>query len=435
MIHTIIEIIATISDVVFLAWFVSCYHSVYVWKKTKALIWVAIFLIYQLFVDAVFPAFDMIALIGVVIVSVGYSITLQRKPLVKAIFAAFLYLIVIMLTGNLVNSVFSVAIDDIDAVIQGSDSYLRVIYLLVCKLMHFASYRLLLKIFGKDRTLDWKNGMLSFLFTIAIAFALGFLMKLAVSNPSDEVEVLVLILAALLILLNVILYLMIYRVQSLLKSRYDLMLIQERMTSEKNRVEEVSLIWDNIRQVKHDLKNHFSVLKGHLNEEDIESCQKYVSQLSGTIESMGNLIQSGNSVIDYLINTKLSTLDNVEVLISGYVGNYADIADVDLACILGNVLDNAIEAQEHVVSAKRIELLFLRKNSNRMIICKNTIKESVLRNNQRLKSTKDVPELHGMGHQIVETTVKKYNGLIDYFEKDDMFGVQIVLPYITQLPN
>lgn len=435
MIHTIIEIIATIIDVIFLAWFISCYHSVSVWKKPKALIWVTLLLTYQLFIDTVLPAFDMVALIGVVVFSVGFSITLERKALIKSIFAAFLYLIVIMLTGNLVYSVFSVTIDDIDAVIHGSDSYLRVIYLLVCKLMHFASYRLLLKIFGKDRTLDWKNGVLSFLFTIATAFALGFLMKLAVSNPSDEVEVLVLILAALLILLNVILYLMIYQVQSLLKSRYDLMLIQERMTSEKNRVEEVSLIWDNIRQVKHDLKNHFSVLKGHLNEGDIESCQKYVSQLSGTIESMGNLIQSGNSVIDYLINTKLSTLDNVEVLISGYVGNYADIADVDLACILGNVLDNAIEAQEHVVSAKRIELLFLRKNSNRMIICKNTIKESVLRNNQRLKSTKDVPELHGMGHQIVETTVKKYNGLIDYFEKDDMFGVQIVLPDITQLPN
>ena len=150
---------------------------------------------------------------------------------------------------------------------------------------------------------------------------------------------------------------------------------------------------------------------------------------------MGNLIQSGNSVIDYLINTKLSTLDNVEVLISGYVGNYADIADVDLACILGNILDNAIEAQDHVISSKRIELLFLRKNSNRIIICKNTVKESVLQNNQRLKSTKEAPELHGMGHQIVETTVKKYNGLIDYFEKDDMFGVQIVLPDITQLPN
>ena len=160
-----------------------------------------------------------------------------------------------------------------------------------------------------------------------------------------------------------------------------------------------------------------------------------MTQLYGTIESMGNLIQSGNSVIDYLINTKLSTLDNVEVLVSGYVGNYADIADVDLACILGNILDNAIEAQANVISSKRIELLFLRKNSNRIIICKNTIKESVLRNNQRLKTTKKAPELHGMGHQIVETTVKKYDGLIDYFEKDDMFGVQIVLPEKLQLPD
>ena len=435
MIHTIIEIIATIIDVVFLAWFVSCYHSVSVWKKPKALIWVALLLIYQLFIDAVLPAFDMVALIGVVVFSVGFSIALEQKALIKSIFAALLYLIVIMLTGNLVYSAFSVAIEDIDAVIHGSDSYLRVIYLLVCKLMHFASYRLLLKIFGKDRTLDWKNGVLSFLFTIATAFALGFLMKLAVSNPSDVVEVLVLILASLLILLNVILYLMIYQVQSLLKSKYELMLIQERMTSEKSRVEEVAVIWNNIRQVKHDLKNHFSVLKGHLNDGDIASCQKYVSQLSGTIESMGNMIQSGNSVIDYLINTKLSTLDNVEVLISGYVGNYADIEDVDLACILGNILDNAIEAQDHVVSAKRIELLFLRKNSNRMIICKNTIKESVLQKNQRLKTTKEAPELHGMGHQIVESTVKKYNGLIDYFEKDDMFGVQIVLPDIVQLPD
>lgn len=435
MIHTIIEIIATVTDVVFLAWFVSCFHAVSVWKKPKALVWIALFLVYQLFVDAILPAFDMIALIGVVVVSVGYSITLQRKSLIKAIFAAFLYLIVIMLTGNLVYSVFSVAIEDIDTVIHGSDSYLRVIYLLVCKLMHFAFYRLLLKIFGKDRTLDWKNGVLSFLFTIATAFALGFLMKLAVSNPSYEVEIIVLVLAALLILLNIILYLMIYQVQSLLKSKYDLMLLQDRMTFEKSRVEEVTVIWNNIRQVKHDLKNHFSVLKGHLNEGDIESCQKYVTQLYGTIESMGNLIQSGNSVIDYLINTKLSTLDNVEVLISGYVGNYADIADVDLACILGNILDNAIEAQDHVVSSKRIELLFLRKNTNRIIICKNTVKESVLQNNQRLKSTKEAPELHGMGHQIVETTVKKYNGLIDYFEKDDMFGVQIVLPDITQLPN
>ena len=73
MIHTIIEIVATVVDVVFLAWFVSCFHAVSVWKKPTALVWIVLFLVYQLFVDAVLPAFDLIALIGVIVVSVGYS--------------------------------------------------------------------------------------------------------------------------------------------------------------------------------------------------------------------------------------------------------------------------------------------------------------------------------------------------------------------------
>ena len=95
---------------------------------------------------------------------------------------------------------------------------------------------------------------------------------------------------------------------------------------------------------------------------------------------------------------------------------------------MANLLDNAIEAQEKLVSEKRIELLFLYRKSSRIIICKNTIDKSVLQNNKEMKSTKDSPELHGIGHQIVETTVGKYNGLIDYFEDSGMFGVQIVIP-------
>ena len=253
-------------------------------------------------------------------------------------------------------------------------------------------------------------------------------MKIAIENQTPGVEIVIFILAIILIFMNLILYIMIYQLQALLKNKYELALMQDRMAFEKNRVDEASVIWNNIRQVKHDLKNHFVVMRGHLNGGDLESCMKYLSKLDETVENMGNMIQSGNSVIDYLINSKLSNLDGVEVLISGYVGNYTDIEDVDLACILGNILDNAVEAQKAVVSEKRIELLFLQKKSNRVIICKNKIKESVLQNNQKLKSTKESPELHGIGHQIVESTVKKYNGLIDYFEKDDMFGVQIILP-------
>ena len=66
-------------------------------------------------------------------------------------------------------------------------------------------------------------------------------------------------------------------------------------------------------------------------------------------------------------------------------GEYNDIDEIDLACILGNILDNAVEAQKDVINGGHIELHFLQKNSNRVIVCKNTIAESVLQENKNLK--------------------------------------------------
>ena len=235
-------------------------------------------------------------------------------------------------------------------------------------------------------------------------------------------------LSIILISLNIILYLMIWQVQNLMRSKYELRLMQERMDAEKTRIDEATYIWDNIKKVRHDLKTHFTVIRGKLEESDAEACKEYLENLYQTVDHMGNLVQSGNSVIDYLINSKLSGLENIQVLISGYVGNYSDIEEVDLACILGNILDNAVEAQKNVAGEKRIELHFLQKNANRIILCKNTIGISVLKTNKELKSTKKSSESHGLGHRIVEEKVNKYHGILDYFEEDSMFGVQIILP-------
>lgn len=112
---------------------------------------------------------------------------------------------------------------------------------------------------------------------------------------------------------------------------------------------------------------------------------------------------------------------------SGSIGDISDIEELDLACLFGNILDNAIEATEKN-KEKRIELLFLRQNSNRVIICKNTVSESVLKNNKQLKTTKKQQETHGLGTSIVARIVQKYHGVVEYYEESDMFGVQIILP-------
>ena len=428
MMPLIVEILATVIDVIFLAWFVPRFVGMPLRKCPIALIWIFAELTYQLVADHFFKGFDLIYIIGVLIISIAFAFSLDKKKPIWCVFSGLLYLITPMLLNSLVYFVFSLFVVQLDAVIQGSDSYLRVLYILACKIIQLAFYRLILLIFKKDQTLDLKNGILSFLFTTVTALSLGALIEISTLCESPSADVMILALACILILLNVILYLMIYQVQTLAKSKYELTLVHKQMEFERSRMEEAHVIWQNIRKVRHDLKNHFTVIRGTLNEGDVESCKRYMDGLYQTVESMGNLIQSGNSSIDYIINSKLSNLDGVRVLVSGYVVNYNDIEPADLACVLGNIIDNAIEAQGKVEEDRCIELHFLQKGSNRIIVCKNSISFSVLNENKHLKSTKPSPEWHGLGHQIVEATVKKYHGWIDYFEEGNMFGVQIVLP-------
>ena len=426
MMPLIVEILATVIDVIFLAWFVPRFVGMPLRKRPIALIWIFAELTYQLVADHFFKGFDLIYIIGVLIISTAFAFSLDKKKPIWCVFSGLLYLITPMLLNSLVYFVFSLFVEELDTVIQGSDSYLRVLYILACKIIQFAFYRLILQIFKKDQTLNLKNGILSFFFTTATALSLGALIKLSMLCQTASADMMILGLACILILLNVILYLMIYQVQMLAKSKYELTLVHKQMEFERSRMEEAHVIWQNIRKVRHDLKNHFTVIRGTLDEGDVESCKRYMDGLYQTVESMGNLIQSGNSSIDYIINSKLSNLDGVRVLVSGYVGNYNDIEPADLACVLGNIIDNAIEAQGKVEEDRCIELHFLQKGSNRIIVCKNSVSCSVLNENKHLKSTKPSPEWHGLGHQIVEATVKKYHGWIDYFEEGKMFGVQII---------
>ena len=424
--NTFVEIAATVIDVIFLVWFVPRFIRSS-WKNNKlSIIFPIGCLAFQIIADHFFHIFDLIYMGVCLLFALCFAFSLSKKTPLWCIFSALLFVITPMLSNSLVYSVCSTIFDNTDAILGEANIQPRIIYLCVCKIVQFTFYRIILLIFKKDQTLDAKNGVLSFFFTVATALALGALMKL--STTYEGADWLILGLAAILILLNIILYLMIYQVQALMKSKYELSLVHKQMEFERARMGEAHTIWENIRKVKHDLKNHFTVIKGTLDRGDTESCKKYLTGLYATVESMGNLIRSGNSAIDYIINSKLSNLDGVQVLISGYAGNYNDIDDVDLACILGNIIDNALEAQENVKEDKRIELHFLQKNSNRIIICKNTISSSVLKENKELRSTKAVPELHGLGHQIVETTISKYNGWVDYFEEENVFGVQLILP-------
>ncbi len=365
----------------------------------------------------------------------------DRRWLRGLVFVGIAALTVLSVTGVLL-SVFIVA----DIRPMNVESFLTAIFggMEVESTVDFLYWRIIISailfnllriFFGKKTPYLLKKGILIGLFVLGIAFSVTVLASLASSdvrhllNPfsgyMDSTERIAAIIP--LFFTNLGLVALYLYLQKLHQGSYEARLFAEKKRFEENRYNDANAIWENVRKVQHDIKQHLTVINGYLSEGKTDECKEYISTLLPNIERMGNLIKSDNRILDYLINSKLCALENTQVVISGSVGDLSDIADGDLACLMGNILDNAIEGTQ-TAEEKRIELHFSKQNSNRIIICKNTVAKSVLAENSGLKSTKQNGDAHGYGTKIVAEIVAKYHGMIDYYEEFDLFGVQIILP-------
>ncbi len=427
MISFIIELIVSFLDSIICFYFISSFLRYSFFKCKWNYLAITVYFGITLIGDLYMPGFS--TLIPLLLIAASYLFAVLSAPQhpVKALLAICIYEAAYILLASLVYTTISILIDDFDQIMQGSDSVFRYLSVILHKIALCATLKLILSVFSASSSLDIKNGILTFLFTLITLLGLGSTMFFSSLPNVEDVQIQILVINVAFILTNVFLYILISQVQKLQKSKYELKLMEEKMRFEEARYQDATAIWTNVRKAQHDIKQHLTVFSGYLNENRIEECQQYLNRLLPDVDRMGKLIQSDNTILDYLINTKLFALKDTQIIISGNIGDLSDIKETDLACLMGNILDNAIEALENV-QEKRIELLFTVQNSNRIIICKNTIAQSVLQTNKELKSTKKRGDSHGWGNLIVAKIVSDYHGMVDYFEEYDMFGVQIVLP-------
>ncbi len=421
------ELCTSLFDSVLYIYFILRYNGASF--RTSKLTVPAILLLFGVTVlgDHLLPGFSTLISITLFLIATSFSLWVSKKNKLRAIIASCIYEISFILLSSLLYMGMSMFLNDFDQLMQGSSGLGRYIYVLLHKIALFTTLHLVLRIFRAENLKNIWNGVLAFVFSLTTMLGLWATMYMVATPDGDVFKTQILIIVLSFILVNVLLYILLHQIQRLEKTKYELKLLEEKMSFEETRYNDASAIWNNVRKVQHDMKQHLVVMAGFLEQEEPKKCQEYINSLLPEVDQIGKLVRSNNAVLDYLINSKLCALKDTSIVISGSIGDLSDIRDVDLACLIGNILDNAIEALSNV-SEKRIELLFSVQNDNRVIICKNTINESVLKNNRELKSTKASGNSHGWGHQIVAKIVSDYHGMVDYFEEFGMFGVQIILP-------
>lgn len=135
----------------------------------------------------------------------------------------------------------------------------------------------------------------------------------------------------------------------------------------------------------------------------------------------------GNDFVNAILNSKLSIAKSkgIEVLCSSS-SEVEGINEYDLCNLIGNMLDNAIEAARKTENAV-VEVSIRSDKYKLMITVANSISKSVLNGNSKLKTTKNKTEHHGFGVKTIRSIAKKYNGSADFYEENLTFFCRVIL--------
>jgi len=186
---------------------------------------------------------------------------------------------------------------------------------------------------------------------------------------------------------------------------------------------------DHMKSFKHDIKNHLAVLKAYALQDDSEKVINYADQLLGIVGEGELHSDTGNIAIDSIINYKLldAAQEGIKLDINLLVPANLQIEETDTITLLGNLLDNALEAIEKV-NNKWIKLdiefsrgiLFIKvENSFNGDVSYSIDKDHIV--------TSKNGDGHGYGLKNITQSISKYDGEMKVFYTKDVFSVVIFL--------
>lgn len=200
----------------------------------------------------------------------------------------------------------------------------------------------------------------------------------------------------------------------------------KRATLEFNKsyYEDFQKAYDMNKALSHDMKNHFTLIYTMLQENQVESAMEYIK---GVYHKIGvfKAVKTEREILNYIIDSKLFNTKDLNIKYVIDINDNLDFIDnIDLCILLGNLLDNCIEAVEKIDN-RFIELIIDRKNDIVFLSLRNTFNHNSLKCEEgEFITSKEDASNHGIGIKNAKDIINKYNGnmLVDI---DDYFNIYI----------
>lgn len=251
-------------------------------------------------------------------------------------------------------------------------------------------------------------------------------------TSNDERDIFFLLTTVFLLMINYVTFDVYEKLGNQLETEKRNLAYQQQIGLCNRQAAEREAAYQETKRVRHDLNGYLVDLKTAIQSGKLGDAEKKIDALLEQNQIYrNNISRSGNLVIDSLINYKFSIAQKEGIAMRCYVfvPEQMPFDGADLCIILGNLLDNAMEAVDQLLTEKRyIEVNISQIKGNLCITIQNPYEGKIQRNNkgQILTNKKDYLN-HGLGLSSVQRSAEKYNGELVADYEGELFKVTVLL--------
>lgn len=216
-------------------------------------------------------------------------------------------------------------------------------------------------------------------------------------------------------------------VQGLWARHAEKQLLRERQELTYKSYEALRCHNEEVMILRHDMNNHFRVLRDMSSDPSVKA---YLGELLGQYEKIRPVMQSGNEMLDIILNGKLSAAMDAGISVEvekAKIPEKLPLSDADLCSLVMNIVDNAVTAA--AASGAVTPYIHIKahvKSDFLALSCENSANTQQLKQEQKEET---VPK-HGLGLKIVRSITERYDGMIDTEYGEDYYKVQIAIPLL-----
>lgn len=199
-------------------------------------------------------------------------------------------------------------------------------------------------------------------------------------------------------------------------------------------IKNIEDIINRLKAQRHDFNNFISTLYGLIHLGHYEQAKKYILTLTEEISVTNEMIDNENPIISALLSMKKEKAKAYQIAFDDqvYLPLKLPLNDIDITIILGNLIDNAIEACQKVEEIDRKIAVALDIQENMLIMKISNSKSSKDKFEKMQRFTnKSNQEDHGFGLFNVSQIIENYKGLLKVTDNGNEFRVNVAIPVKT----